>query len=57
MFLHLLTPEQRPPLTFKMLTNLVKPQFSPTGSNKRGIESALYQKFIKYIREVTGMIV
>ena len=54
--LHLLTPEHRPPLSLKMLTHLLQPQFSAVGSNKRVIESIVYQKFIKYIREVAGMI-
>jgi hypothetical protein len=52
--LHLITQENRPPLTLKMLTHLLKPQFSATGSNLRVTESTVYQKFVKYTREVAG---
>lgn len=37
-----------------MLTHLLKPQFSATGSNLRVTESTVYQKFVKYTREVAA---
>jgi hypothetical protein len=53
---HLMTPVQDPPLTLKMATHLLKPSFSPEGSNQRSQESTVYQKFIKYLREISGQL-
>ena len=52
--IHLLTTTEPVPLTLKMLTNLLTPQFSPEGSNRRKLESAVYSTFIKYMREAAS---
>ena len=42
-------------LTIRKLNALLAPQFSPTGSNRRRFEGAVYAAFCKYVREVAGM--
>ena len=42
-------------LTIRKLNALLAPQFSPTGSNRRRFEGAVYAVFCKYVREVAGM--
>lgn len=54
MFLHLLRPGPPQTLTVKNLTNLLKPEFSEEGSNSRTFESAVYAKFMKYLREAAS---
>ncbi|XP_052269450.1 uncharacterized protein LOC127870915 isoform X5 [Dreissena polymorpha] len=49
--IHLFTPQQSNPLTVKMLTHLLNPQFSAEGSNRRQRENSTYTLFIKYMRE------
>ncbi|XP_060587126.1 uncharacterized protein LOC132742678 [Ruditapes philippinarum] len=49
---HLMTPRDDLHLTLKMILHLMKPVFSSEGSNKRVVESTIFQKFIKYLREV-----
>lgn len=51
---HLFTTTEPVPLTLKMVTNLLTPQFSPEGSNRRKLESAVYSTFIKYMREAAS---
>ncbi|XP_028414883.1 uncharacterized protein LOC114537966 [Dendronephthya gigantea] len=41
-------------LTIRKLNALLSPQFSPTGSNRRRFEGAVYAVFCKYVREVAG---
>ncbi|CAB3983909.1 Arylsulfatase B [Paramuricea clavata] len=41
-------------LTIRKLNALLAPQFSPTGSNRRHYEGAVYYQFCKYVREVAG---
>lgn len=51
---HLFTPTSPNPVTLKMVTNLLQPQFSIEGSNKRLRENAVYTLFIKYLREAAS---
>ncbi|KAL3878068.1 hypothetical protein ACJMK2_035701 [Sinanodonta woodiana] len=48
------TPGTPTTVTLKMVTNLLQPIFSPDGSNRRQIESYVYAKFVKYLREGAG---
>ncbi|XP_052269449.1 uncharacterized protein LOC127870915 isoform X4 [Dreissena polymorpha] len=52
--IHLFTPQQSNPLTVKMLTHLLNPQFSAEGSNRRQRENSTYTLFIKYMREAAS---
>ena len=54
MFLHLLRPNPASILTFRKLTELLKPDFSVEGSNRRHFEDAVYTRFIKYLRRAAG---
>jgi len=49
--LHLLRPSNKQ-MTPKMLLQLMKPKFSPEGTNKNVRERELYTVFVKYVREV-----
>jgi len=40
-----------------MLTSLLKPQFSETGSNNRQYEQVVYAAFTRYLREVASKLV
>ncbi|KAL3843283.1 hypothetical protein ACJMK2_021225 [Sinanodonta woodiana] len=51
---HFFTPGTPTTVTLKMVTNLLQPIFSPDGSNRRQIESYVYAKFVKYLREAAG---
>ncbi|XP_056003517.1 uncharacterized protein LOC125657381 [Ostrea edulis] len=42
------------PLTFRMLTFLLKPQFSQEGSNNIEVEKKVYAAFVRYLREVAS---
>ena len=42
-------------LTIRKLHTLLAPQFSPDGSNRRRFEGAVYSRFWKYVKDVTGM--
>ena len=42
------------PLTFGMLTTILKPQFSSEGSNKNTVEKKVYAAFLHYLREVAS---
>ncbi|XP_062572412.1 uncharacterized protein LOC134234367 [Saccostrea cucullata] len=42
------------PLTFRMLTTLLKPQFSLEGSNNIEVEKKVYAAFVRYLREVAS---
>ncbi|XP_061168808.1 uncharacterized protein LOC133178056 [Saccostrea echinata] len=42
------------PLTFRMLTMLLKPQFSLEGSNNIEVEKKVYAAFVRYFREVAS---
>ncbi|KAH3752227.1 hypothetical protein DPMN_186842 [Dreissena polymorpha] len=53
-FIHLFTPKEPTPVTVKMVTQLMEPHFSEEGSNRRTLESAIYSRFIKYIREAAS---
>ncbi|KAH3855115.1 hypothetical protein DPMN_097676 [Dreissena polymorpha] len=55
--IHLFTPQQSNPLTVKMLTHLLNPQFSAEGSNRRQRENSTYTLFIKYMREAATTVV
>jgi hypothetical protein len=50
---YLFTPQSQQ-ITFRMLTELLKPSFSQEGSNSRKFENEIYSQFIKYMREVAG---
>ncbi|XP_006815367.1 uncharacterized protein LOC102808559, partial [Saccoglossus kowalevskii] len=50
-FIHLFQPNQSSILTQRKLILLLKPQFSPEGSNARMLESNVYALFMIYIRE------
>ncbi|XP_062606328.1 G2/M phase-specific E3 ubiquitin-protein ligase-like [Saccostrea cucullata] len=52
--IHLFTPRDGLKITLKMLTNTLKPQFSPEGSNRRQKEGKIYAKFVKYLREAAS---
>ncbi|KAH3869702.1 hypothetical protein DPMN_032872 [Dreissena polymorpha] len=52
--INLFTPQQSNPFTLKMLTYLLKPQFSAEGSNRRQRENSTYTLFIKYMREAAS---
>ena len=54
MFLHLLRKNPDHKLTVKQLVHLLKPEFSPEGSNSRSLENDVYAAFVKYIREVAS---
>ena len=54
MFLHLVRPNAASILTFRKLTDLLKPEFSVEGSNRRQFEDAVYARFIKYLRRAAG---
>ena len=54
MFLHLLRRNPDHKLTVKQLVNLLKPEFSPEGSNSRSLENKVYAAFVKYMREVAS---
>ncbi|XP_028415611.1 uncharacterized protein LOC114538969 [Dendronephthya gigantea] len=41
-------------LTIRKLNAFLSPQFSPTGSNRRRFEGAVYAVFCKYVREVAA---
>ncbi|XP_070549505.1 uncharacterized protein [Ptychodera flava] len=41
-------------LTFRKLKTLLKPKFSPEGSNNRKLENDVYAIFIAYMREAAG---
>jgi len=41
-------------VTFKRITNLLQPEFSPDGSNRKKRETAIYQIFVKYMREAAS---
>lgn len=49
--IHLFTANSAVNLTFRLLTNLLKPMFSLEGSNRRREETRVYSKFLKYLRE------
>ena len=53
-FLHLFRPSEASVLSVKMLTNLLKPSFSKTGTNKRRFENEVYAVFTKYLREAAS---
>ncbi|XP_061170625.1 uncharacterized protein LOC133180021 [Saccostrea echinata] len=42
------------PLTFRMLTTFLKPQFSLEGSNNIEVEKKVYAAFVRYLREVAS---
>lgn len=52
---HLFTPHNVP-LTMKMLTQLLKPKFSPDGANRLVRESLVYTKFLRYLRETASKL-
>lgn len=54
MFLHLLRRNPDHMLTVKQLVHLLKPEFSPEGSNSRSLENKVYAAFVKYMREVAS---
>ena len=56
MFLHLLRPNQTGVLTLKKVTNLLKPDFSEEGSNRRWFEGEVYSNFLKYLRQTAGKL-
>ncbi|KAJ8309731.1 hypothetical protein KUTeg_011596 [Tegillarca granosa] len=41
-------------LTFRMLTAMLKPLFSPDGSNNNMLEKKVYSAFLRYLREVAS---
>ncbi|VDI17898.1 Hypothetical predicted protein, partial [Mytilus galloprovincialis] len=49
--IHLFTPIQPTPITFKKITTLLKPEFAAEGSNRMKAEKKVYSKFLKYLRE------
>ncbi|XP_052105699.1 uncharacterized protein LOC127738473 [Mytilus californianus] len=51
---HLFTPSPSTPVTFKMITTILRPEFSEEGSNRRKRENRVYSKFIKYMREAAS---
>lgn len=56
MCLHLFRPSEARVLSMKMLTTLLKPCFSETGSNKRQFENEVYAAFTKYLREAASKL-
>ena len=43
-------------LTMKRVITMLTPEFSPEGSNSIRYEKEVYGQFIKYLREVAGII-
>ncbi|KAL5008215.1 hypothetical protein ScPMuIL_013796 [Solemya velum] len=41
-------------MTYRMLTTLLKPQFSEDGSNSKEMEKKVYAAFLRYLREVAS---
>lgn len=54
MFLHLFRPSDASVLSLKMVTTLLKPNFSESGSNRRRFENEVYAAFTKYLREAAS---
>ncbi|XP_070575403.1 uncharacterized protein [Ptychodera flava] len=54
LLLHLFVPNANSALTFRKLKTLLKPKFSPEGSNNRKHENDVYTIFIAYMREAAG---
>ena len=54
MFLHLLCPNPASILTFRKLTELLKPDFSVEESTRRHFEDAVYTRFLKYLRRAAS---
>lgn len=52
--IHLFTPIQPTPITFKKITTLLKPEFAAEGSNRMKAEKKVYSKFLKYLREAAS---
>lgn len=53
-FLHLFRPSEASVLSVKMLTNLLKPSCSETGTNERRFENEVYAAFTKYLMEAAS---
>ncbi|XP_077862897.1 uncharacterized protein LOC144345212, partial [Saccoglossus kowalevskii] len=51
-FMYMFVPNENSILTFRKLKFLLKPDFSPEGSNSRKYENEVYAVFIAYLREV-----
>ena len=55
-FVHLLGKGPPDALTFKNLSQLLKPDFSEEGSNNRMFEETVYKNFLTYLREAAGKL-
>lgn len=53
-FLYLFRPSPSANLTRRMITHLLKPNFSEEGSNTKKLEHEVYSSFSRYIREVAA---